>query len=88
MINQNFLKAKILLADLTINDLAQKTGISEYTLKRIIANSYQPSAEMARKISRALNLSSDEIIKVFFSEFKKLTFEQVLEKDKKKSRLR
>lgn len=88
MINQNFLKAKILLADLTINDLAQKTGISEYTLKRIIANSYQPSTEMARKISRALNLSSDEIIKVFFSEFKKLTFEQVLEKDKKKSRLR
>ena len=88
MINQNFLKAKILLAELTINDLAQKTGISEYTLKRIIANSYQPSTEMARKIARALNLSNDEIIKVFFSEFKKLTFEQVLEKDKKKSRLR
>lgn len=77
----------MLLANLTVADLAKKTNVAEYTLKRILANSYQPSTAIARKIAYALKLTDDEIITVFFSELKKMSFEEVLLKDQLKSRM-
>lgn len=83
MLDTNFLKAKMLLLNLTSASLAAKCGCSEYTIRAMCSDNYQPSTALARKIAKNLNLNREEIIKLFFSKFKELSFDEALQIEKK-----
>ena len=69
-ININMLKGKIVEKGMTVTDLAQKMGIDRATLYRKMENN---GATMlvrdANNIVSVLNLTSDEAVAIFFSQF-------------------
>lgn len=60
------LKKYRLLAELTQEELAEKVGVRRETIGRLETGKYNPSLELAIKISRAVNTSVEEIF--FFEE--------------------
>lgn len=60
------LKKYRLLAELTQEELAEKVGVRRETIVRLETGKYNPSLELAIKISRAVNTSVEEIF--FFEE--------------------
>ena len=82
-----FFKAKMLLARTTKAELAKKCGCSEYVIRAMCSNNYQPTTALARKIAFHLRLTNEDIIQVFFSELKKLSLDEVKKLEKAKRKL-
>lgn len=57
------LKDELTYQDITVKELATKTGISKHTIDHYLtANGSQPQAELAVKIAQALNVSVEYLV--------------------------
>ena len=57
------LKDELTYQDLTVKELANKTGISKHTIDHYLtANGSQPQVELAVKIAKALNVSVEYLV--------------------------
>ena len=57
------LKDELTYQDMTVKELANKTGISKHTIDHYLTtNGSQPQAELAVKIAKALNVSVEYLV--------------------------
>ena len=57
------LKDELSYQDITVKELAQRTGISKHTIDHYLTkNGSQPQAELAVKIAQALNVSVESLV--------------------------
>lgn len=57
------LKDELLYQDITVKELASRTGISKHTIDHYLTkNGSQPQAELAVKIAQALNVSVEALV--------------------------
>lgn len=69
-ININKLKGKIVENGMTVESLAKKLGIDKATLYRKLQNDGETMlVREANKIVEILNLTADEAMSIFFSQF-------------------
>ena len=69
MVNINKLKGKIVEQGMSIEDLAREIGVNKSTLYRKIQNKGETiTIKEANLIRKALNLSGEEVIAIFFSD--------------------
>ena len=69
MVNINKLKGKIVEQGMTIEELARIIGVNKSTLYRKIQNKGETiTIKEANLICKALNLSGEEVIAIFFSD--------------------
>lgn len=58
------LKEELTYQDITVKELAERTGISKHTLDHYLTkNGSQPQVELAVKIAQALNVSVEYLVK-------------------------
>lgn len=70
MINMKKLKGKMVEKDMTIEALAEKLGMSRSTLYRKLSNNGDTLfVKEANTIVDELNLTSEEAMSIFFSQF-------------------
>ena len=67
-INSNMLRGKIIERGLTVEKLAEIMGINTSTLYRKLSNGDTMLVRDANAIVRALKLSADEAIAIFFGD--------------------
>ena len=57
------LKEELIYQDITVKELAERTGISKHTLDHYLTkNGSRPQVELAVKIARALNVSVEYLV--------------------------
>lgn len=69
-VNVNMLKGKIIEKGMNVTELAQKIGVDRATLYRKMENNGDTMlVRDANNIVSALNLTSEEAVAIFFSQF-------------------
>lgn len=70
MMNVKKLRAKMIEMDINVEKLSENTGIDRSTFyRRLQHNGEEFSIKEADKISKALKLSFNEVMAIFFSQF-------------------
>lgn len=68
MVSRKLLMSKLVAKDMTISDLADAIGIHAVTLRRKINNHRQFTIDEVNAIRKALNLTWQDVVDIFFND--------------------
>ena len=68
MLNANMLRAEIVMNDLKLSEFSEKVKIKKCALYRKLAGKTEFSRGEIERIYKALNLSADQVMAIFFNQ--------------------